>query len=205
MTLQNGLIHGSTAFLWADTAHWCGQTGRHLCNDTKAFQLHTWPAAGILSCHGGNPLTIASAIGEAWPVDVDDLLRAAARALYSYCAAGGGGRVLLATNLDGPRLFLIASDGAGLGPPFYPLELAHYTSSGNASPAYAEATRKGFTPARMARVIDAQIAEPFDGIGPLAHLGKRSWIGGDIVELAISPTGVDSKVIRTVAEPQKAR
>lgn len=200
MTLQNGLIYRRKAYLWTDTEYFCGETGRSLGTDTKNFYLHTWPAAGVLSFHGGNPLTIATAIGEQWPVDVDDLLAKAVDAVRAYCAAGGTGRALIATNLDGPRLFVIASDGAGLGPAFCPLELTHYTSSGNTSRAYQRALRLGMNPARMAKVIDAQIAEPFEGIGPLSRLGKRRWIGGEIVQMEVSATGVENRVIRTVDE-----
>src|SRR5690606_27089271 len=117
------------------------------------------------------------------------------KALQAACVAGRSGRVLLATNLDNPRLFMVASDGAGLGEPFEPVEMLSQTSSGNQTAAYKRAIKKGFTPERMADVIRAQIADPFEGEGDLAKLGKRVWIGGDIVELAINRTGVDSRVI----------
>lgn len=198
MTLQNGCITGSTAYLWTDTAVWNGQTGEVACYDTKVFTIQTWPAAGVLSCDGGNPHEIAFAIGNAYPEDVPALLAATVKALRSYCLSGGRGRVLLATNLDGPRLYMIASDGAGLGQPFEPIELLSFTSSGNSSAAYQLAIANGFTPERMARVIDAQIAEPIEGTGNLAQLGKRVWIGGNVVEFAITAEGVEGRVLRPV-------
>lgn len=198
MTLQNGCVTGSTAYLWTDTAHWDEATGEVVCYDTKAFQLQTWPAAGVLSCIGGNPHEIAFAIGKAWPSDIPALLAEAVKALRTHCLAGGSGRVLLATNRDGPRLFIVASDGAGVGEPFEPVELLSFTSSGNKSAAYQLAIDKGFTPDRMARVIDAQIAERFDGVGSLARFGNRVWIGGNVVEFAVTPDSVDSRVLRSV-------
>jgi hypothetical protein len=198
MTLQNGCITGSTAFLWTDTAHWNAKTGEVVCQDTKLFQLQTWPAAGVLSCIGGNPHEIAFAVGNAWPQDVPELLDQTAKALRSYCLAGGSGRVLLASHLDRPRLHMVASDGAGLGAPFEPVELLSFTSSGTNSAAYHLAIANGFTPERMALVIDAQIAEPFEGTGSLAAFGKRNWIGGNIVEIAVTSKGVESRVLRSV-------
>lgn len=70
--------------------------------------------------------------------------------------------------------------------------------SGNSSAAYQLAIANGFTPERMARVIDAQIAEPIEGTGNLAQLGKRVWIGGNVVEFAITAEGVEGRVLRPV-------
>ncbi|MCV0384251.1 MAG: hypothetical protein K5799_12530 [Erythrobacter sp.] len=199
MTLQNGCVTGSTAYLWADTAVFHGETGDCIGFDTKVFELLNFPAAGTLSCHGGNPHEIALAIGRALPFNVSSLLSAAVEALRAYCSAGGGGRVLLASNIGGPALHMVASDQIWPGyAPFEPVELQSYTSSGNQTPAYVAAVQNGFTPESMARVIDAQIAEPSEGAGKLALLGPRVWIGGNIVQYAVSSNGVESRVLRNV-------
>lgn len=198
MTLQNGSVSGANAYLWTDTAIWNGSTGEKLGYDSKAFTITTWPAAGVLSCHGGNPHEIAFAIGNAYPTDEAELLKATVDALRAYCLKGGEGRVLLATNKSGPRLFMVASDGAGLAEPFDPVELLSFTSSGNKSAAYQLAIANGFTPERMARVIDAQIAEPGEGMGRMAAFGAGVWIGGNVVELAVTPEGIKDRVLRNV-------
>jgi hypothetical protein len=204
MTLQNGCITGSTAYLWTDTAYWDGETGEVIGYDSKAFELLNFPAAGVLSCHGGNPHEIALDIGRAVPTDVAELLSAASKALRAYCSRGGGGRVLLATNLDGPGLYIIASDQ--IWPdrePFEPVGLDSFTMSGNDTEAYQTALAEGFTPERMAKVIDAQITRPFDGMGALGKLGPRSWIGGNVVEFAVAADGATSRVLRNV-DPEAA-
>lgn len=199
MTLQNGCVTGSTVYLWTDTAWWNGETGEEIGFDSKAFYLRNMAAAGVLSCHGGNPHEIAFEVGRAAPGNVAELLSTTADALRAYCLRGGFGRVLLATNLDGPALYMIASDR--IWPdrePFEPVGLHFYTSSGNQSAAFQLAAAAGFTPQRMERVIEAQIAETFDGTGPLANLGKRRWIGGEVIEVSIAPAGVESRVVRSV-------
>jgi hypothetical protein len=198
MTLQNGCITGPSAYLWTDTLYWNGETGEPIGFDTKAFQLQTWPAAGVLSVSGGNPHEMAFAIGNAWPLNVEALLAETVKAVRTYCRSGGFARVLLATNLHGPRLHMIASDGAASGEPFEPFELLSFTSSGNQSAAYHLAVGAGFTPERMAKVIDAQIAEPFEGVGVLERLGKQNWIGGNIIEIEVKATGVESRVVRAL-------
>lgn len=201
MTLVNGLVEpGSTAWLWTDTAWWNGETGEVIAHATKAFVGQFWPFVGVLSVYGGEMFSIveemADDIGN--PGDVATLLTATASALRGHCARGGIGRVLLATNLDGPRLFSIASDGAGIAEPFEPAELLSFVSSGTGTPAYRAAIARGFTPKRMRRVIDAQLAEPFDGEGPLAALGRASWIGGQIVEIEVAREGAECRVLRAV-------
>lgn len=198
MTLQNGLVQGRKAYLWADTAFWDSQTGDLVCYDAKAFQGLYWPFCGVMSCHGSNPHDLARTIGYAEPSNLSDLLAKARNALIGYCATGSTGRLLLASYEDGPRLHLIASDGAGIAAPFEPVEVDYYVSSGNDTLPYKMAAKRGFTPKRMAKVIDAQIAQPFTGAGELAHLGKGSWIGGNVVRFEIGESGVTSDVERAV-------
>jgi hypothetical protein len=196
MTLQNGMVQGRKAYLWADTAYWDGGTGELTCYDTKAFQGLFWPFGGIMSCYGGNPHNLAKAIGYAEPSDLSDLLTKARNALLGYCADGSTGRLLLASYENGPHLHLIASDGAGIAAPFEPVEVDFYVSSGNDTPAYKMAAKRGFTRKRMSKVIDAQITQPFTGAGVSAELGIRSWIGGNVVRMEVSDSGVTSVVER---------
>ena len=181
MTLQNGLVHGRKAYLWADTAIWDGTTGEIACYDTKAFQGLHWPFCGIIACYGRNPHDLAKAIGYADPSNLSDLLFKARNALIGYCADGSTGRLLLASYEDGAHLHLIASDDVGFAAPFEAVEVDHYVSSGNDSTAYKMAMKRGFTAKRMSKVIDAQIAQPFTGAGMATELGNRVWIGGNVV------------------------
>lgn len=195
MTLMNGCVHDGTTTLWTDSLWWDVETGNPAFNAVKGFQGTFWPFAGVVSC-AGEPLLIEDEIG--LPADVPELLEQVRAALRAYYMRGGAGRVLLGTNLDGPRLFLIASDATGIAAPFEPAELLSFTSSGTGTAAYRRAIERGFTLKRMRRVIDAQIAEPFDGEGSLASLGRQTWIGGQIVEIEVTPAGVDSRVLRQV-------
>ena len=133
MTLQNGAVHGGEVRLWTDTAYLDASTGKIACFDSKAFEGLFWPFAGALSLVG--PTTAAydipAAIGAAYPASVDELLDVTSKALLAYAGKGGFGRVLIGAWEDGPRLFVIATDGAGLVAPFEPAELDFYCSSGN--------------------------------------------------------------------------
>lgn len=197
MTLQNGMICGSRAILWSDTAWINGADGELAWYGTKAFQGILWPFAGTVSTLGGNPYEISRDIGLSYPMNVDQLQNCAIRAARDFCKDGGFARVLLAA-YDGrkPRLIMIASDGIGLGPPFEPLEMANYISSANRSAAFLEAQEHGMTRARMSRIIDCQTTTPFDGEGPLANLGSKVWIGGEVERTEVSPKGVETFVER---------
>jgi hypothetical protein len=199
MTLQNGLVHGGRAYLWTDTAFYDAFTGELLGFDSKAMQGLYWPWAGVLSSIGGDPHEIARMVGEAWPADVPSVLRATAAALRSYASHGHTARVLLATWQDRPQLWMVATDDAGGDGPFVPTEATHYLNFGNTLPAYKRAAAKGFNPKRMHRVIDAQIAEPFELAGTFAATGRRHWLGGNVVEIEVSGEGVESRVLRPVS------
>lgn len=196
MTLQNGMVRGQKAYLWADTAIFDGKTGDLVCHDTKAFQGLHWPFSGVIAGHGRNPHDLVRAISNAEPVDLNDLLAKARDCLIWYSADGSLGRLLLASYDNGPHLHLIASDNTGFAAPFEPVELDSYVSSANDSTAYKMAMKKGFTCKRMARIIDAQIKQPFSGAGAGAAMGERVWIGGNVVRIEISDSGVDSFVER---------
>jgi|TARA_R110002049_G_scaffold3488_4_gene26100 hypothetical protein len=198
MTLQNGMVQGRKAYLWADTAFWDSQTGELVCYDTKAFQGLYWPFCGVMSCYGSNPHDLARAIGHAEPSNLSDLLTKARNALMGYCSTGSTGRLLLASYEDGPHLHLIASDGAGIAAPFEPVEVDYYVSSGNDTLPYKMAVKRGFTRKRMSKVIDAQIRQPYGGGGISAELGEKVWFGGNVVRLEVSDRGVASEVERAV-------
>lgn len=198
MTLQNGLVHGGSAFLWCDTAFFDTATGKLVALDSKAMQGLYWPWAGIMASNGGIPHTIARDIGEAWPSDVPSLLAATIAALRSYAAQGYSARVLLAAYEDRPQLWLVGTDDCTGEGAFVPCEASHYLAFGNDLPEYRRAVSKGLTPKRMANIIDAQIAQPFELAGSFASAGKRVWVGGAVVETKVSRAGVESRVLRAV-------
>lgn len=193
MTLQNGLVHGGKVHLWCDTAYLNASTGKVACFDSKAFTGLLWPFAGTMSLIGPTVAAydIPAAIGAAYPMNVDELLSVTRKALLAYADKGGTGRVLIGAWQDEPRLFVVATDGAGQVEPFEPAEVDFYCSSGNRSTAYQLAVANGFTPDRMMAVIDAQRAETHDG-----PLGEGHWIGGNAAEFTIAETGITSRVAR---------
>lgn len=204
MTLQNGLITAQAAYLWSDTAFWDPATGKLMWHDTKIFQGTEWPWAGSVSTVGPNPHEIAFGIGREHPRDLDQLIYSASSALQKFCAEGHLGRVLIAACIPEPILFRIASDAIGPTRPFEPAFLEYQASSGNSTQAYKTAERCGMDVPRMRRIIDAQIAEPFDGAGQTAHLGRDCWIGGNVVELEVRPEGMSSHILRTVPDRSRA-
>ncbi|MDP3675766.1 MAG: hypothetical protein Q8R44_11825 [Novosphingobium sp.] len=196
MTLMNGLVHGGKGYLWSDTALFDRATGQFRGHLPKAFTGTLWPwAAAISGLYDLNdPHRVARAIGGALPFDTPALLKAAVAALRDELKAGLPCRLLVAVPCTdyGARLYFIAADETGLTPPFVPLELVEFTSSGNGSQRYAEIDALGFTPARMLEFIDHQYASPTDTV--------QGWsgctIGGDAIEVEVSAAGVTSRVVR---------
>lgn len=198
MTLQNGLVHGGKAYLWADTGFFDSTTGELVCLDTKVFQGLYWPFAGALSCIGGNPHEIALHISNAWPGDVPSLLATTTDALRHYAAKGFIARVLLATWADRPQLWMIGTDDCAGEGAFVPCEVLHYMNSANGLPEVQRAERMGFTPKRMARVIDAQLANSVEAAGPMGAAGLKVQYGGNVVQYEVSRDGLESRVLRAV-------
>lgn len=208
MTLMNGMISERAAHLWTDTGIWCGETGKLLGHDIKAFWLHTWPAAWVMACQGGNFHQIAASIGNAWPATVAELLAETEQALRDYARTGGVGRILVATNADRPRLFMVASDHFHPdAAPFEHAEVGHFVSSGAQSQHYADAIAKGFTLPRMERLIADQGGDAVAGVGPLARLGSRVWMAGQIAHLTVGPKRVSfaSRLLSSRGRSRKAR
>jgi hypothetical protein len=199
VTLQNGLVHGDRAYLWCDTAYYNIGTSELIGFDSKAFQGVTWPFAGICSCLGGNPHSLVEEIGDCWPLGPQQLLDVTARALKGYAAKGNMARILLALWHDRPQIWLIGTDDCGGDGPFVATECLHYVNAGNDLPEYHRAARKGFTPERMAYVIDAQLAAPpVIAAGEAGANGYRVQYGGNVVEIEVTRRGVDSRVLRAV-------
>lgn len=198
MTLQNGLVHGDSAYLWCDTAYYDSATGELLCFAAKAFQGLWWPYAGVLSSLGGNQQEIAADIGHAWPSDVPSLLDATSAALRRYAAKGHAARALLATYTDRPALWLVGTDNCSGEGSFMPCECSHYLNTGNGLPEYQKAAAKGLNPRRMRRVIDAQLCNRVEAAGELGAAGYRIQYGGNVVEIEVSQRGVESRVVRAV-------
>ena len=203
MTLQNGLVHGGSAWLWTDTAYYDVSSGALVGFASKAMEGLEWPWAGIISIIGGFPYDIASAIGHAYPSDMHELASATADALRAHAAKGYIGRVLLAGWQDAPYLCLVSTDEAG-GAPFEPCYVEHYLNAGNHLPSYHRALKRGLNPKRMARVIDEQIANPVALAGPAGEAGQLSQYGGNVVEIEVAPDGVKSRVLRTIHETAEA-
>ncbi len=201
MTMQNGCKDATTAYLWADTAYWLMATGDLAFHDTKAFHSTTWPWAASLTTWGEvSPMQLMGDISYSDTKDLDSLLASSVDALRGFVRDGGGGRILVASFEDKPRLHMIACHevfpGSGYGA-FEPIEVEHFTSSANETEAYRQAAGD-MTPQAMRRVIDAQCDTAFVGQGPLAKLGPRVWVGGNIVRVEVGADGVKTASERVV-------
>lgn len=201
MTLQNGMKDATKALLWADTGYWDMKTGELAGHAEKMFQGTDWPWAGALTTWGAPAMELIEDIAFGNTKTLDSLLATCVDALRCHVQRGGGGRVAIASYEDRPRLHMIACHemfpGSGYGP-FDPVELEHFVCSANDSPAYYEAASKGFTPDRMRAVIDTQCASTWEGQGPLAALGPRTWIAGNVVRVEVGADGVTSEIERAV-------
>ena len=205
MTLQNGMTDAHKAYLWADTGYWDMNTGELMGHDTKMFHGKEWPWAASLTTWGAPAHDLIADISSSRLFgkldDLDSLLATSADALRAFVRQGGGGRILIASHDGTPRLHMIACHelfpGSGYGP-FEPTEVGYFVCSGNETPACQDAAAKGFTPERMRAVIDAQCSLKWEGQGPLAALGPRTWIAGNVVRVDVGADGVTSAVERAV-------
>ncbi|MCR9193988.1 MAG: hypothetical protein NXH88_04600 [Hyphomonas sp.] len=201
MTLQNGMTDAHKAYLWADTGYWDMNTGELIGHDTKLFHGKDWPWAGALTTWGASARDLIADISFGNVTDLDNLLTTSGKALRTFVANGGGGRVAIASYDGKPRLHMIACHdlfpGSGYGP-FEPVEVGHFVCSGNESPAYQHARANGFTPEGMRAVIDAQCVTPWVPQGDLAALGPRVWMAGNVVRVEVGADGVTSAVERAV-------
>lgn len=203
MTLQNGLIYRDRAYLWTDEGFFDGATGKLLCLDSKAMKSLTWPYALCTASNGGVPHEIMHDVASAAPTDLASLLSAVSDALRAYALKGFTASVLVAAWEGEARLFLVSSIDRGADDPaFRPIEILHHVCTGMHLPAYHEAVAAGLTPQSMAKVIDAQIEQPFELDGPMAAVGKRLWFGGGIVQIEVSKDGVRDKVLRLVDQSE---
>src|SRR5690606_25730411 len=145
------------------------------------------------------PYDIVRHVGESWPADPESLMAATREALRDYAASGFMARVLLATWWGEPQLWVAGTDDCAGEGAFNPSEILHYVSTGNDLPAFHRAIRRGLTPSRMARVIDAQLVAPAVlAAGAAGAAGYRVQYGGSVVEIEVSESGVESRVLREI-------
>lgn len=200
MTLQNGLVHGKKAYLWCDTAMW-DDSGQVIGQVSKAFGSPSLEWTGTVSFWGPPPDAMTTEISTAHVDSLERLLEVATDAMRKFVLSGGNGRIMLASYFDRPRLHMIATDdlfpGSGYGP-LEAVEINYFISSCNDSAPAKIAARKGMNPKRMRRVIDAQCETPFEGSGAWVGLGKRIWVGGEVIRIEVGHDGVDIAIERKV-------
>ncbi len=203
MTLQNGLALGDRAMLWTDTAATDFVTGKVIEFQPKAFATTCGvPAAVSMTVIGARPAPIVEFVARHALAyfRLGDLLEACELAVRQFVAGQPQSRVarLLVAGwchqTDSARLFSIASDAGVAGKPFEAVEVDHYVSSANASAAYQLGIANGLRPDHMLTIAEAQRAEPIDP--EFAGIAPYFGIGGALVELEISETGVSSRVAR---------
>ncbi len=201
MTLQNGMKDAAKAYLWADTGYWDAATGNFAGHDVKMMRGKDWPWAVSFTTWGGAARSLIEEISWGNLKGLDSLLASCVEGLREHVRRGGGGRILVASYEEAPRLHMIACHevfpGSGYGP-FEPTELEFFVCSGVQLPACKRAVAEGFTPERMRAVIDAQCVTPWEAHGALAHLGERVWIAGNVIRVEVGADGVTSEVERAV-------
>lgn len=198
MTLQDGIVTGKSAYLWADTAYFADD-GAVAGFGSKIIHSTEWPWAITTSIIGATPqcfLTIARNIGGPRVPCLGDLLDVAEAECRRWVAEAPGRTLrLLIAGWDKfareTRLFMVSSDGAGAHLPFAPAELGHLVCSANDTPEYAAIVNGGGADA-MAAMIDRQRASTFDSPG----YPPGRYIGGDCIRVRVSRTGVKAKIIR---------
>ncbi len=199
MTLQNGLIHAGSAFLWTDTALFHHETSERIGEVPKAFYGQVWPWAAV---HSGlidlaDPHKVARLVSEQWPITLESLLKAARNALRLEAAEGRPGRLLIAYLCPelGPRLFMVAADELPGQMPYEPRELGAFMCGGADAPWADEFSRNDhISPAEMRALIDKQIEHPVETV----QGWQGRFIGGNVVEIEVSAAGVESRVVRAI-------
>lgn len=201
MTLQNGLIEGGKVYLYCDTAVFEANTRKQIGCYAKAIQSLNMPFAIACSFVGATnlPATMDRLLQAvtALPVDGAEGLANASKAwlLHWQASTGGTARLLIGSNFEGegPRLVMLATDDLGFAKPFQAVTVEAFVSSANETDAYAAFARSHNRRAQMPALIDVQHATPMptvDGSKP------GLFIGGAAIEIAISPHGVESTVVR---------
>lgn len=191
MTLQNGLIHNRTAYLWTDTAFYDPATLAIIGHGDKAFHGTDWPWIGTASgtFPSNQPMMVPQAIADARPKGPKSLLEATSAAVRDAFLRGFSTRILLAVPCPdhGARMFMVASDELPFANPFQPCETVQYMCTGNGD---VGAPCDPETPAQMRQFIDWQATlsgETIDGLSGLT-------IAGNLVEVELSRRGIRSRV-----------
>ena len=209
MTLMNGLMYQGKAYLWVDTAIWDTATGERIGHTEKAFMGNLWPWAAIHSGHSDpqDLHRLARRMAERPNLTAAGLIRDAAEVLQMEADEGRLGRLLLAYPCPeyGARLTFISNRDFGpWAKAFEPWDTGSFICSGNNEdwakdwvPILVEGDP---TPDDVRRYIREQAKHPVDT--------EDGWnlmnIGGNIIEIEVSPHGVQSRILYSVDEAEAA-
>lgn len=197
MTLQNGLVHGQTGYLWTDTAALDPTSGIVRGHISKAFYGNWWPWAAVFSGMMvlEDPGRMARAVAAADPMNPEDLLQACVQALRDEeLNPGAGGRLLVCYSWPGaaPRLWLISSDDTEVSKAFVPEEFVEFMSVGAEAAPPPGVDFGAITPENMLEVIDWQVPLPTKTVCGL----EQPTIGGNIIQVEVSLGGVEQRIVR---------
>lgn len=197
MTLQNGLIENGKAYLWSDSLLLNGDTGQTIGLMQKAFFGMTEPWALSFTLFGNPHCRVFTwEMERADPKNCDQLIAAAESALRQYCSDGSTGRVLLASCWGEPRLFGISSDAIH-GLPWGVYSMDHHVAP------WHTAGEMNVSLDEMPEVIAEQVTGDFQWMGGTPIAGAKRKIGGQIVQLEVSPSGVRESEVKLAGRAGK--
>tara|TARA_Y100000815_G_C13166810_1_gene433982 strand:+ start:174 stop:803 length:630 start_codon:yes stop_codon:yes gene_type:complete len=207
MTLMNGLMYQGKAYLWVDTAIWDTATGERIGHTEKAFMGNLWPWAAVHTGHADTQdlHKLARRMAERPNLTAEGLIRDATEVLQMEADEGRLGRLLLAYPCPeyGARITLISNrDLPPIAKAYAPTDAGSFICSGRSEdwardwmPIFDEGDP---TPDDVRRFIREQAKHPFDTEDGWNIVG----IGGNIIEIEVSPLGVQSCILYNVDEPE---
>lgn len=188
MTLQNGLVTQSAAYLWSETGLFTWETRELVGHENKIFVGAGWPWALIHSGTEDVWSEVEYAICAAQPSSLGVLVDCIQAALKPHLGHEwqGGQRVLIAAYDEGPQLLIIGTKELAGYPPLAPVPIHPHMVSSDSAAIRREVSR-GVTPETMAGIIRQQHKDStLEGHWPLAGKVTRARVsrdGVDVIEL----------------------
>ncbi|MFN3473838.1 MAG: hypothetical protein ACK4ZW_07310 [Blastomonas sp.] len=197
MTLANGLWTKSAVYLWSDTAYWASAYSakrRIVMHQPKLAVGEDWPYAFVTSGNSTGLAAVASAVLRGRPRNFWELRDCVRGALAEFVGKGDGGRTLIASFADQPRMTMIDSEQFCEYPPLTVMELRPQQICSNAGrPETMRLIEAGVTVDTMPDIIRAQHSDWDHENGAL--------IAGTIGRVKVTRRGVEAADIDELPDP----
>lgn len=197
MTLQNGLLHQGTAYMWSDTGWWDAD-GRRVGTAPKAFEGSLFPWAGTLSgvSPPGEPYRSVKLLADRLSLSPAEVIQDAVGVLKDEDAQGRSGRLLLAFQCPrrGAALCHIAADAMPDRLPFQPVMVGKYVCWGANEDWYAPFAGRDLTPAEMRQVVALQLQ---GNAAAMFEIEVQDPVS-DVIETRVSRDGVSHTRFRLI-------